>query len=397
MPLGLRLRPVHGRRDRRGRRHHHRVDAVGCAQHADAVAVPVDEMLLGVTPGEFALATGPVPLRDVECFVEILRDLTDDRRAHGREPRDGSLHRIAGRSRGGPALFAERPADAERRHLDVVDRTEGDGRAPGVAVVGSRDDRENVGEGPDARADRADHRAPVAALADAREVTGRRHESGRRLEGRHAAPHGRAADAPPRVASERQGTTAACDRGRRAAAQAAGRTGRIAWVQDRPEDAVSSNTVVLASTIAPATRVRATTVASASGIRSRHSSYPPVHGNPATSIQSLTVIGRPCSGPTGPSRSATAIEHVGARHRVFVVPGRHTVGDLVHRGSQRERRLDGLADGLWLGHSAIMPRCRARTRLQSRTRPIARRERFCSSIAVPSMSLNGIGARRPSW
>ena len=120
-------------------------------EHADAVTVPVDEMLLGVTPGELALATGPVPLGDVECFVEILRDLTDDRRAHGREPRDGGLHGIAGRSRDRPALVTERPADAERRHLDVVDRTEGDGRAPGVAVVGSRDDRENVDEGPDAR------------------------------------------------------------------------------------------------------------------------------------------------------------------------------------------------------------------------------------------------------
>ena len=54
-----------------------------------------------------------------------------------------------------------------------------------------------------------------------------------------------------------------------------------------------------------------------------------------------------------------AIEHVGARQRVFIVPRRHTVGDLVQRAQPRERRLDGLARGLRIGHRAIMPRCRA--------------------------------------
>ena len=51
-----------------------------------------------------------------------------------------------------------------------------------------------------------------------------------------------------------------------------------------------------------------------------------------------------------------AIEHVGARQRIFVVPRRHTVGDLVHRAQPLERRLDCPARGLRIRHVAIMPR-----------------------------------------
>ena len=57
---------------------------------------------------------------------------------------------------------------------------------------------------------------------------------------------------------------------------------------------------VFATTTAPASRSLRTTVASRSGLRSC-ASVSPAHGNPSTSIQSFTVTGRPCRGPTGPS------------------------------------------------------------------------------------------------
>ena len=162
-------------------------------------------------------------------------------------------------------------------------------------------------------------------------MTGRRHESGRRLEGRRAAPRGRAPDAPPRVASERQGTTAACDRSRRAAARPARRTRRIVWVADRPED-------------------RAVLKHRRLGEHDRTGRAHPHHdrgvglGHPIATL--LVAAGTRQPGDVDPvldgDRQAVqrtdrtvafpgAIEHVGARQRVFVVPRGHTVGDLVQR------------------------------------------------------------------
>ena len=191
-------------------------------------------------------------------------------------------------------------------------------------------------------------------------MTGRRHEPGRRPEGRRAAPGGRVADAPPRVASERQRTTAACDRGRRAAARAAGRTRRIAWVADRPEERAvlehrrlgehdrtghahprHDRGVGLGHPIAK--------LLVPSGTRQTGDVDPVLHGD----RQAVQRTDRTVAFPG-------AIEHVGARQRVFIVPRRHTVGDLVQRVQPRERRLDGLARGLRFGHTPIMPRCRAR-------------------------------------
>src|SRR2546421_3806137 len=59
---------------------------------------------------------------------------------------------------------------------------------------------------------------------------------------------------------------------------------------------------VLPMRIAPARRIRATTVASRSGIRLRMMRTPAVVGKPAVLKMSLTVNGTPCSGPSAPFR-----------------------------------------------------------------------------------------------
>jgi hypothetical protein len=67
-----------------------------------------------------------------------------------------------------------------------------------------------------------------------------------------------------------------------------------------PPGAPSSHDRVLATTTAPAPRNLATTVASTDGRRPRARPPSPAQGKPSTSIQSFTVTGRPCNGPSGP-------------------------------------------------------------------------------------------------
>ena len=67
-------------------------------------------------------------------------------------------------------------------------------------------------------------------------------------------------------------------------------------------DHVNSGVFVLPSTIAPAALIRATTVASRSGTRSRQPTVPAVVRRPAVSSESLIVHGTPWSGPAGSPR-----------------------------------------------------------------------------------------------
>ena len=64
--------------------------------------------------------------------------------------------------------------------------------------------------------------------------------------------------------------------------------------------------LVFPSTIAPAARIRATAVASASGTKSFRPSVPPVETMPSVSCESLMVIGTPCSGPNDSPRASAA-------------------------------------------------------------------------------------------
>src|SRR5262245_7848781 len=68
-----------------------------------------------------------------------------------------------------------------------------------------------------------------------------------------------------------------------------------------PCTGLSAAALVMPVTTAPAARTRATTVASRAGRRSRCSALDPAIGQPATSIQSFTVIGTPSSDRGAPA------------------------------------------------------------------------------------------------
>jgi hypothetical protein len=80
-----------------------------------------------------------------------------------------------------------------------------------------------------------------------------------------------------------------------------------------PKSASIGATLVTPTTIAPAARSRATTVASRSA--TNPGTAPHVTGSPATWSASLTVTGTPCSGPSGSAAASAAAAAASAPSR----------------------------------------------------------------------------------
>src|SRR5712691_311590 len=91
-----------GRGDRCCCWHDDGVDVVQRDEHSGSVTVPVDELAFGVFAGEFASFPLPVAPGDVERFVEMLWDLSDDLRAESFEERQASLDCMPYRGRRRP-------------------------------------------------------------------------------------------------------------------------------------------------------------------------------------------------------------------------------------------------------------------------------------------------------
>ena len=103
-----------------------------------------------------------------------------------------------------------------------------------------------------------------------------------------------------------------------------------------------SGQFVLPSRIAPAARIRATAVASASGTTPARSGDPIVISRPAAARLSLTVNGTPWSGPAGALRG---VRGVGGGERPLGVELDDRVDGRVHRLDPPQVRLDDLARG----------------------------------------------------
>ena len=188
-------------------------------------------------------------------------------------------------------------------------------RPSGPAMIGNTSARSST------RArERADLRARIDHRIDAREVAGERHAPGARLERRDAAAVRGITQAAAGVAAQPDRRAARRDDRRLAAAALAGRArddrtgcGR----RRRPRSfAPAMPSIVLPSMTPPAARMRATTVASRFGTKSRRSGMPAAQIASFVSIQSFTVNGTPCSGPAiSPRASASSSSRARCRAR----------------------------------------------------------------------------------
>ena len=278
---------------------------LGPGQHLGAVGVPAAQQ--PIQPERVELAAVGAPDLDRDVVPAARRRRLHDGRAHVAERRHRVVEvcAVAASARSwssSPNAATRSPARPTRR---VVQRH---GRDAAVTAVGTRDHPERERDVGHTAREHADLRAGVAEGADRPFVVdhpGHRHAPRGRLDRGQPAEVRRQAHARARVGAEAERGAGRADDRRLAAARAARRARRVVGIARAPVDGVVGlvpppygGQLVLPSRIAPASRIRRTTVASEPGTTPARSGSPIAITRPVASRLSLTVNGTPRSGPS---------------------------------------------------------------------------------------------------